>query len=279
MKRVSILALLLFVGCNPARDNPHDPQSPDYVGKGTITGKVTSPVGTPLEGALVLTVPVGFTAMTGSSGEFAMSPEPGTWRFVAQLTGYVPDTTDTVNIASGESREHINLWLNGIPVVQSCRVISCHEDRGWPVGSVYWAEVTALIQDPEGIQDIDSVRVVIPFDTTELVTDLSFVSGAIYEAKIDGVACPNHRLESLIGRAFRIYAIDTKGASVVSPDFYVPRIIYELPHTVWPTYMDDPVPPIDFVWNRIRVSHSIAYNLIVQDRSSLEGCTGHNVYN
>jgi hypothetical protein len=270
MKRLWILAFLLLAGCKPARDNPYDPQSAGYVGEGTVKGRVTSPVGTPLQGALVLTVPVGFTAVTGSNGKFAMNPEPGTWRFTAQLPGYVPDTTSLVNIAPGETREFIDFRLNGIPVVESCRVISCHEDRGWPVGSVYWAEVTALIQDPDGIQDIDSVRVIIGFDTTELAVDMSFVSGITYEAEIDEIACPDHRLESLIGRAFIIHAVDTKRCTGASSHFYVPRIIYELPHTVSPTYLDDPVPPIDFVWNRMRVSHSITYNLIVQNRSSLE---------
>lgn len=265
MKKLWILAFL-FLSCKPNRDNPYDPQSPDYIGEGRVKGRITNMVGVPLEGVKIFTIPVKFSAITDSAGEFALNPDPGTWELVAHLPCYMPETTQ-VNITVGDTTI-VNFLLNGIPVVKSARVISCQEDMGFPSYNVYWANVSCEVQDPDGIQDIDSVWVVVELDTGNFTQGLSFNAG-IYDTGICKSPYPNEELENLIGRPFIIHALDKKGTIGNSPDFYISRIIYKVPWTISPVYGDTlpQATPIDFVWSEVKVIYPIVYRLILQNSS------------
>ena len=259
--------LLSTISCKPERDNPYDPQSPNYIREGKVKGKVTNMVGVSLEGVKISTIPIKFNAITDSKGEFVLNSEPGTWKLVAELLDYVSDTTQ-VDINVGDTTI-VNFQLNGIPVVQSACVVSCHEHSGGK--SIYWAQVTALVQDPDGIQDIDSVRFLVQLDTAEFTKYLSFnPTTGMYDITICERPYPNKELENLVGRPFIVYAIDKKETIGNSPNFYIPRIIYELPYPVRPLN-GDTLPqstPIDFVWIGIKPIYHIVYRLIIRDWSS-----------
>ncbi len=224
-------------------------------------------VGIPLEGVDIFTIPIKFSAITDSAGEFVLNPDPGTWELVAHLSGYMPDTTDTININVGDTTI-VNFLLNGIPVVKSACVISCQEDMGFPSYNVYWANVSCEVQDPDGIQDIDSVWVVVELDTGNFTQGLSFNAG-IYEKKICESPYPNEELENLIGRPFVIHGFDKKGTIGNSPDFYISRIIYEIPYNISPVDKDTlpQATPIDFVWRKVNTIYPIVYRLILQNSS------------
>ncbi len=265
MKKLWLLAFL-FLSCKPSRDNPYDPQSPNYIGEGRVKGKVTNMVGIPLEGVNISTIPIKFSAITDSAGEFVLNPDPGTWELVAQLSGYMPDTTQ-VNINVGDTTI-VNFQLNGIPVVKSARVISCQEDRNFPVYNVYWANVSCEVQDPDGIQDIDSVWVVVELDAGNFTQSLSFNAG-IYDTNMCESPYPNEELENLVGRPFIIHALDKKGTIGNSPDFYISRIIYKVPYNITPLN-NGTLPqatPIDFVWRKVNTIYPVVYRLIVQHSS------------
>ena len=269
MKKLYFLPFFLLLSCKPQRDNPYDPKSPEYIGKGTVKGRVTDMVGVPLCGAVVSTMPLELTTKTDSNGLFVLNPEPGTWKLVANMTGYAPETTE-VHITVDSTKEAIFL-LNGMPMVQSAHVISEHEGRGWPAPSIYWAQVLGEVYDPDGIQDIDSVWVTVELDTSVLKRHLSYQNG-IYGTIIYADSCPNRNLESLIGRSFVMYAVDKKGAMGISANFYLSRIIYSLPYVIRPIYGDtlNQGEPIDFVWNGIEVSYPIVYRLIIRSWPGLD---------
>ncbi len=256
--------VFLFLSCKANRDNPYDPQSPNYIKEGRVKGRVTDMVGIPLEGVNVSTIPIKFSTTTDSIGEFVLNPDPGTWRFVAQLSSYATDTTDTININVGDTTI-MNFLLNGIPVIKSACAISCQEDMGFPSYNVYWGYISCEVQDPDGIQDIDSVWVVVELDTGNFTQGLSFNAG-IYEAEICESPYPNHELENLVGRPFTIHALDKKGTIGSSLDFYIPRIIYKISYNISPIDKDTlpQATPIDFVWRKINPIYPVVYRLILQ---------------
>ncbi|MDI6840760.1 MAG: carboxypeptidase-like regulatory domain-containing protein [bacterium] len=269
MKKVYFLFILVFLSCKPPRNNPYDPKSPNYIGEGVVKGRVTNTTGVPLYGAILSTIPIKFATESDSNGFFILTSDPRVWQLVATKEGYVPETTH-VHIAVGETTE-VNFFLNGLPIIQSAWVISCHEDRGWPVGSIYWADVWGEVQDFDGPQDIDSVWVIVELESTIIKKYLSRWNMG-YGIRIYADSCPNGDLESLIGRPFILCTVDKKGAIGISTTFYLPRIIYSVPRVVSPTYGDtlSQSLPIDFVWQGVEVSYTITYRLIIQNWPTMD---------
>lgn len=267
--KLPILCSLLLLSCNPKRDNPYDPQSSQYKGDGTIRGRVTTGTGAPIYKALVSTVPPKFATLTDSSGNFILYPDTGEWKIMSSYAGYVPETLQ-IYIALDTIKE-ISFYLDGLPVIQSPYTISCHEDKGFPIGDIYWVEVGSKISDPDGIQDIDSVRLSVNLGSKEINMYL-FPKGSSYFVSIPQDSCPGRNMENIVGKPFVLYAIDKKKAVSSSPNFYVPRLIYSLPYLLSPGYGDSVfiADTIKFVWQRIKADFPITYKLTIQDYNSLD---------
>ncbi len=78
-----------------------DPGTP-AVDKGSISGRVTDPSGTAIEGATVETSPATSSATTDSSGAFTISNVPiGVYSVIARKSGYVVYTLSGVGVAAG----------------------------------------------------------------------------------------------------------------------------------------------------------------------------------
>lgn len=261
---LSLLCLLFYsLGCKPTRDSPYDPQSPDYNKQVTIKGKVTNMIGMPLKNTLISAVSLNnkniWSGKTDENGLFELTPDTGNYNVTAELLDYIPETTN-VYISTGQKKE-INFLLNGIPKIQYAKAISCNEDRGFPVGNIFWVDVSAGVSDTDGIQDIDSVKLVVELGVKNIQCSMAFQNG-IYNVRIPSDSCPGRNIESLIGMPFILYVTDKKGTQTGSPNFYVSRIIYSLPFPVFPasnTLNSDTT----FIWNKISASYSIVYKLTV----------------
>ncbi|HID93908.1 MAG TPA: carboxypeptidase regulatory-like domain-containing protein [bacterium (Candidatus Stahlbacteria)] len=261
------LLILLLLSCTPPRDNPLDPNSPYFQGKGTISGRVTDYAGNPLSQALIFTIPQKYATETDSLGFFLLEPDSGNWQVVANYNGYAPDTIEVYLSPGG--KETISFYLNGIPFFTEAKVVSYHEDRGWPIGSIYYAFVRCIVSDPDGIADIDSAHFEVP--SIGIHQALLYVDGA-YEGEISTSSCPNGTLEDLIGYDFIAYAIDKKGEKGKSDPFYLARIIYPLPYPIWPTYKDTVSSDSSFslIWRGIDVNYPFLYKAVICKLVSFE---------
>lgn len=270
----SLLSTVLLLSCNPKRDNPYDPLSPNYKGEGIVSGRVTNDIGIPIHNALVSTIPPKAATLTDSIGAFILYPDTGNCKLVASFTGYKPETTEIYLKANVV--KNVSFYLDGIPVIKKTSAISSHEDKGFPIGEVYWVDVSAKVSDPDGMQDIDSVRLFVRMDSKDLNMYLSQVNNE-YFATIPQDSCPQSNIDNLVGKAFVLYVVDKKGDISASSDFYVPRIIYSLPVPVSPATGDSVLPDsIPFIWQRIKVSFPVTYKLTIRDYASLDSVAGED---
>ncbi|MBZ0263475.1 hypothetical protein K8I28_02290 [bacterium] len=160
-KTITVLLILtilsLFIqGCmdEPPHDNPVDPESDSYTGRGILKVTVSKNSGARLEEAIVSIEETGQLAKSNIFGEVSVEVPSFEWiHFSVQKEGYSTSQDSAYVLYS--SPEVKNITLNGIPTIDSVKIVS-GMDLETPSGPYYFNiyEVYAFVQDHDGLSDV-----------------------------------------------------------------------------------------------------------------------------
>jgi N-acetylneuraminic acid mutarotase len=125
--------------CNagPGYDGPTGLGTPDGVTafqgapSGVLSGTVTSASGAPLSGATV-SAGSGYTATTGSSGDYTMTIPTGSYDVTAEAFGYKSQTVDGVQVSRGQTATE-NLKLTAVPSSTLSGTVTDGSGHAWPL--------------------------------------------------------------------------------------------------------------------------------------------------
>jgi len=239
-------------------DNPLDPDSPAFTNSGEVAGRVTSfyepYIGIP--GALVQVGPYGIAAWTKAGGAFSVAGIPsGNVSIIVSGAGYLSDTVEA-SVSAGRT-VNVDVHLDALPVVSSCKVVTRKIDQWWP-GPVYSALVSGLVTDPDGPGDLAAVTLQV--DTARFAMTYVIESQA-YQVTVNASALPQGNLEWLVGKTFSVVARDKPGGTTMGKGFQITRIIQDAPVPIFPTALDTATASPEFIWVRPSLPFSYTYKL------------------
>jgi hypothetical protein len=260
------LSLLLSACSDAPRDNPLDPQSPNYQGNAMVSGKVfVLDQNSPVVQARVTCLENGLSILTDSTGMFAFAKiDVGSLTFVCTKTGFVPDTQKIVLQAGAP--QQISFGLNGYPYVISQNILTRKIDQYYP-SPQYFVDVSASVSDPNGIEDVDSVWFVV--DTIRLVMNYSPTTN-MFQTTIYKYSFPTNTIQWLVGKPLTIQSTDRSNALGTGPAFYVTRIIEDEATPVYPSSLNNDTTgstPL-LKWTSPNVTYNFSYTLVVSLVSS-----------
>jgi len=281
--------LVWGLGCQAPHDNPLDPQSPAYrppqppsavtdLRMDSLSGAMAYLVWSAPQGAFEYRLYSGAPGWNGRSlseaveytGELPGVKPAGQrqsqWidvpRFVARRwalfslseTGLMSGTSNLVLIEPqvDDRIGTIEAWAN-----------SFHQAE-WEGLDYYELQLNALIDDPDGV---DSVWVIIA-DTMQckLLLDQDEL---LYNLQIPQSQLPGRSLERLIGYPIWLYYRDRARFLASSQPFYLIRVIYIPPETIYPAYTDTLVPnPPQLIWQPYYADFKFTYAVEIVHVSS-----------
>jgi hypothetical protein len=263
-------------GCHDApRDNPLDPQSPQYIATASVIGTVTIlNQNTPLPSATVMSMEDGVSTISNASGFFSFDHlTTGNQTLICTKANYTPDTEHIVLQTQTTAQVHFS--LNGAPYIVSQNIYTRKIDQYYP-SPQYFVDVTASVADPNGITDIDSVWFFVAYLSSGSSTpDTLFfpmaysVSTRLFQVTIYKYGLPTNTIQWLVNRPLQIKSRDLHYAINYSNPFYVSRVIE---NTATPTYpimntatsVKDTTGPIPLLqWSPPDVTFNYTYSLAI----------------
>ena len=234
----------LLTGCidDAPRDNPLDPSSSGFLKEGGLTGRIIIANQTNgIAGATVWNLTESIAVVTDSSGNFSFEKlSSGSQRFVVTKTNFTDDTFQTT-IQSGATAQVVR-ELNGAPFV-TFQQIQTRKIDYFSFSPRYFVDVSAAVNDPNGIADLDSVW----FGVDTIRFPLSYsVSEKKFLATVEKGSFPTNTIEWLINKPLRIISKDIHGAYNLSEAFSISRIIE---NTAAPIRQDTTNTTPLFKWN------------------------------
>ncbi|MFQ5707126.1 MAG: carboxypeptidase-like regulatory domain-containing protein [bacterium] len=233
---VAVTALLcggwfLQVGCldSPGRDNPLDPNSGKFENVGSVSG-TTLTFFTPFKALGEVEVhmePGAFVSKSNGQGQFRFDRVPaGKYAVTAQKDGYQAQP-ESLDVQVGQTAT-VQLNLDGLPAFNDFSVISCHFNRWWPQTDLFLLEITAQIDDPDGLNDVQLVQVEIAemafVDTLTATQTPGIFKAQIRESKLSG-----GNLHAVLGRKIVLKAHDNAGFTNVSQPKFLARVVDKVP--------------------------------------------------
>jgi hypothetical protein len=216
----------LGLSCAPdaPHDNPVDPSSPAFSNTGAVTGQVvllSDPrIGIP--SAQVAVDSSGPVYLADAAGRFTIGSLPaGPAVLVTSKEGYWADTVHVT--VQTQARLPLEIRLDALPTVDGSLVVTQKIDEYFP-GPSYRAEISADVNDPDGISDVDSVWSVVA--GLHFAMSYSPVS-RLYQVTVLDNNLPTNNLQWLVGKEIQIEARDFAGAVADAGGLYVSRIIEE----------------------------------------------------
>lgn len=264
------LLVLVAAGCAPdaPHDNPLDPASPSFTGKGTVFGAVSlrSEPTQPIASAQVYLSPSGPIVLSAADGSFTFPPvSAGPAALIASKAGFRCDTV-WVMVDPAVPTE-VNFRLDALPAVTEGEIVTRKVDAYFP-GPVYYAELSANVTDPDGMADLDSVW----YTVGNIARAMAFnPESHLYEATVFDYELPTNNIHWLVGKEIRISCLDDAGASTSAGNLFVTRIIEECATAVSPAEGDtaDASPLLE--WEPARVTFFYTLTLqIVQQHSGTQ---------
>lgn len=249
------LLALIAAGCSwdAPHDNPLDP-----VNGGNVEGRVLTRRATGIADAEVQAPAADRFCRTDSAGEFALYGLPaGSLLVRVRAEGFVADSF-RIDLARGRV-DSATRYLNGQPRFAAFRVSSHVFGRGWPPEPLTFCRLRAEVDDPDGVQDIDSVWVEIA--AVGFAGRLAWdPEDEEYAATLWSSELPGQSPETLVGQEVKFLVADLEGAvgaqSVCGPE----RIIYELPVPLFPSGgLDTLESDTTFAWRKFDQGFRVGY--------------------
>ncbi|RMF56791.1 MAG: hypothetical protein D6748_12680 [Calditrichaeota bacterium] len=261
---LSFLCLWFLIGCVPEapHSNPLDPYLFSTPTGSVITGTVFSryqPV-QPLKGVMVQLLPDLQIQITDQEGHFEFQNlEPGEYQLIAFRDQYLTDTIH-VSLDQTDDTEVANFFLDALPQVVRVHFFSEHIDQWWP-GEIYQAVLQIIVNDADGLSDIDSLHVQIPsLNFQKTMEGTARVDSFV--VKIEAGELPDGSLQYLIETPSFVEIIDKSGGKTMSEPLRLTRIIDVTPLPVSPANLENSTSSPLFEWQPVALPFS--YSHIVQ---------------
>ena len=263
---ISFFTLFLLSGCEDApRDNPMDPSSPEYSSTASVTGHVyLLDINSGLASAKIHSVENGMSVLSDGNGYFSfqyLSVGPQTLVFTKD--NFVSDTQRIV--LQSRTSTNVTFSVNGAPYVVSQNILTRKIDQYYP-SPQYFVDIAALVTDPNGIIDVDSVW----FAVDTLLFPMGYsVSTKQFQTTLYKYDLPTNTIQWLVNKPLKIRSKDRRNAVNLSTSFYVSRIIE---NTAIPTYpTTNPLTQIQdttgitpiFQWTPPDVTFNYSYTLLL----------------
>lgn len=239
LKKISIIfpvvLFILVIGCslNAERDNPLDPESPNYNPTGGIlTGKITRIDTTKaLSGVIVMLNPGNHIDYTDNSGEYYFTDlNADTYSIELNLEGYSADIIDIIIANSGTSVQ--NFTMNALPRFDSVSVTSQRIREFSETNEHYYQlQLYAIVVDSDGVFELeDKVYANWGYDGNEEIDTLarefnlsSFAS--IYRTILSENSFPENDVENMLNVGFTLHTSDINNDTIWSNSVELPYII------------------------------------------------------
>jgi len=256
------LSLTVGMGClgDAPHDNPLDPNSDSFATEGEVAGRVTDRADEPLSEAEVrlILASSGFqierVTQTDANGRFAMTavPEGAGYRLLVSKEGYDLGMLEGIDIRPGEVEQLGTVRLNALPTFIDATFRAVHISRWWPLNDLFFLEVSAEVNDADGLFDIEAVVFEIP--DLNFSVPLDPQTAGRFDKSIRADSLPTASLQSLLGQPLRFTVRDMQGVVVRSTPRQLVRVVEDTPTTVSPrermllstsrpTLTWDPFPP------------------------------------
>ncbi len=226
-------------------------------------------------GATVRSIPENLSVQTDALGYFTFSSlSTGAHTFVCSKTNFTTDTF-TVAIQTGQTVEIIR-GMNGAPVTTFKQILTRKIDQYFP-GPQYFVEISAIVSDPNGINDLDSVWLGV-VDTLRYPLTYS-VASKTFLATIYKYDIPSNTIQWLVGKPLSIISKDIHNAINASDAFYITRVIENEATPISPSPFSIPSVSSDsilFRWSPPNVTYNYTYTITV---SRVESGTQSMVWN
>jgi hypothetical protein len=263
---ILVFGLIGQVSCfnDAERNNPLDPKSEKFKNVGTVSGQTLtfySPF-TALQDVEVRMEPGSFLSKTNAQGQFFFNEVPGgRYQITASKDGYA-SVSDSVEVRVGQSTR-LEMNLDGLPNITSQSIISCHISRWWPQDDLFLLEITAEVQDSDGISDIEVVLFEIPemnfSDTLQVIQSPS----TTFMTRITESRLPGGNLQNVLGRKLVIKAMDRAGFENSSQPKFLVRIIEQEPEFESPVGDSLDVSRPFLTWKPMNLSFKFTYSIEV----------------
>jgi len=257
------LILLISYGClsEAPRDNILDPRSDDFENVGKISGTVSTfyqPY-MPLVQAFLRIEPVGLSTQTNENGIFEISNVPsGSYTLKCLYYGY---RADTLNLTINNDNHDVNFNLNALPVFEAITVNSHHVSRWFPSEDIYYLNFEVQVNDLDGLNEIDSVKIEIPSIS---FIDTLFTDGfsGLYRQTILDNQLPVQNIRSLEGIPMHFVCWDRVKNVTFSIEKFIPRIVQDVPVIIAPTALQIINNfPVEFSWQTIFLDYSFSLKI------------------
>ena len=236
-----LAGVTLFVaGCfdGAPRRHPLDPQGENFMDAGGLSVQVTSfyPPQSGLSDATVRVSPGSFISQTDQDGRvFIPDLSTGTYTVTVEKDNFEA-RTQSINIVNGATGE-LTIALPALPIFVNIDATTQHISRWWPPPEEqYQLSINIIMEDNDGISDIESVAVEIP--------ELGFTKNLTAQNE------PGHyalvilenelsvSVASLLGRAIILSAQDRAGTTNVTSGLNLVRVIDQSPLAVAPQSLE-----------------------------------------
>lgn len=259
---LTLFISLFFSSCidDASRDNPLDPQSPNYTKEGSLSGRIIiANQSSGISGVTVWNFNESISVTTDSLGNFSFGKlSAGMHRFVASKSNFLNDTF-SVTINSGVASNVVR-GLNGAPVVMFQRILTRKVDQFFP-STMYFVDIEAVVTDPNGVNDLNSVWFAVEsykFPLTYNPNNDKFIS------TLDKGAFPTNTIQWLVGKPLFIVSTDDSGAVNSGTPFYITRVIENAAVPLSPTNNEVLKPDsIFFSWSEPDVTFNFTYTVNV----------------
>ena len=254
-----LLLLLLFIySCNAPRNNPLDPQNPDY-GYAKLTGTVQtfSLPFTSLEGVSVMWTPSGRIVTTGADGKFTISNiAPVDGALIFEKSGF---RSDTVRVNWKNLRSiNIVVNLNQIPKLDSISIYTSVINQFNPPQPNYELMIRTKISDRDN--DIDSVFVQNSDINFRKALDFN-VTGKLYQTDINTDEMNITDIEETIGLDFNIVVKDIFNRYFNIGSGKVTRVIKDGAKIQFPANDTTIASSPDLLWQRYKPGYPFSYTI------------------
>ena len=244
--------------------NPLDPRSDNFENAGSVTGTVTQlyPPFSGLSGVELRLSPGDYLTTSDGAGRFDfLGVEEGRYTISAELDGFIAEE-QVVDVEINQQAGVI-FRMDGVPFIRELDIQTFHLSRWWPPPvDQFWLDISARVDDPDGIADIEAVFVDIPIvdlaDTLLVERDVGQFSLRLREEDI-GVS-----VEAIAGHDINITVRDREGEQSVLMGQRISRIIGETPVANNPTGLNEAESnPPAFFWSDVRVNYPFTYQIDV----------------
>ncbi len=257
---ISLVWILLVAACtkDAPRDNPFDPNSDVYQYAKTLHGTIHRkiPPYVPIAGVDVKTMNPSYSTETDAKGYFEITqlPEDSITISISK-DGYGKQQIRTL-----PSDDPLDIYLNAQPVLDTIKLTTNHQSHWWPVEDEYTVTIEALVSDPDGLSDIDSVWFWFSDPPIQLRAGQPFTADGYIKTEFYDWQLETP-ITDLIGKPLTGLAIDIDSLQSTPVTAYISRFIEATPIPISPVDNSQVGPLPTLRWDYFDASFTFYYSI------------------